>query len=949
MPGRGKPALLEREAELAALEAALNDARRGSGRLVVIEGSAGIGKTRLLEEARDTAADSGMRVLVARGTELERGFPFALVRQAFEPVLVALEPAEREQLLAGAARPAGPVVGLGSPPDAGSPADPSFATLNALYWLTSNLAEAQPTLLALDDAHWSDSPSLRFLRFLIPRLEDLPMALALAARPAEGDAELLPELVADPAGSVIRPHELSKDAVAQLVREGLSADADEEFCSACHETSAGNPFMLRELLVELAADASAGTAAEAAHVREVAPATIQRAVLVRLARLADSASELARAVAVLGDDVTLTDAAELAQLGPDTAAEAADALAATGVIAPGRPLRFVHPLVRGAVYAELPGAAKTSAHRRAAQLLEARGAEPERLAVHLLATDPAEDPAVVEALSAAARRALDRAAPETAIAYLRRALAERPAGDMRLDLLRLLFRAYFRAGDREGFDVLLESGAFAELTADPQRLLESAAEFAHLLYNWGRIEEMVSLLEGATSAAVHAGDHDLAARFQGMLSFWTLEPPAEARARLDRFKDRIKPDSPGERLYLALQAWWGLLTGEPRATVAALARRAVKDGKIWREYPDTPMPTVATSVLRQTDELDAAKRGHDEYVSIVGSHGSWAIVGGAWERGELAFMRGDVAEAEAAARTAVEMAREAGFLLAFPPWLAMLVEILVERDDLAGAEAELSAAGTTGSLPDAWWFGTLMFSRARVRLSQGKPREALEDMLTFGGLAAEVGIRAEFHPALSYLALALDGVGQHAEAKAVAEQELEGARAWGLARRIGIALRTLGLLEGGERGLELLRESLGVLEASPARLEHARTLAEYGAALRRANRRAEAREPLRAALDWARGSGALAVARRAHEELEATGEKLRPLLAGGVESLTPSERRVAALAAEGHTNREIAQSLFLSVKTVEGHLSNAYRKLDISSRRELSAVLASSNTAPAGP
>jgi DNA-binding CsgD family transcriptional regulator len=148
-------------------------------------------------------------------------------------------------------------------------------------------------------------------------------------------------------------------------------------------------------------------------------------------------------------------------------------------------------------------------------------------------------------------------------------------------------------------------------------------------------------------------------------------------------------------------------------------------------------------------------------------------------------------------------------------------------------------------------------------------------------------------------------------------------------------------LEGGERGLELLRESLSVLEASPARLEHARTLAEYGAALRRANRRAEAREPLRAALEWARPAGALAVARRAHEELEATGEKVRPLLEGGIDSLTPSERRVAALAAEGHTNREIAQSLFLSIKTVEGHLSNAYRKLDVSSRRELSAVLAS--------
>ncbi len=354
MPGRGQPALLEREAELAALEAALNDARRGAGRLVVIEGSAGIGKTRLLEEARDAATDSGMRVLAARGTELERDFPFALVRQAFEPALMALEPAEREQLLAGAARPAGPVVGLKSPSDTGSPADPSFATLNALYWLTSNLAEAQPTLLALDDAHWSDSPSLRFLRFLIPRLEDLPVVLALAARPAEGDAELPPQLVADPAGSVIRPHGLSEDAVAQLVREGLSADADDEFCSACHETSAGNPFMLRELLVELAADGSGGTAAEAAHVREVAPATIQRAVLVRLARLSDSAAQLARAVAVLGDDVALADAAALAHVDRDRAAEAADALAAAGVIAPGRPLRFVHPLVRGAVYADLP-------------------------------------------------------------------------------------------------------------------------------------------------------------------------------------------------------------------------------------------------------------------------------------------------------------------------------------------------------------------------------------------------------------------------------------------------------------------------------------------------------------------------------------------------------------------------------------------------------------------
>jgi DNA-binding CsgD family transcriptional regulator len=148
-----------------------------------------------------------------------------------------------------------------------------------------------------------------------------------------------------------------------------------------------------------------------------------------------------------------------------------------------------------------------------------------------------------------------------------------------------------------------------------------------------------------------------------------------------------------------------------------------------------------------------------------------------------------------------------------------------------------------------------------------------------------------------------------------------------------------GVGRDGERGLELLHESIEVLESSPARLEHTRSLAEYGAALRRGNRRAEARGPLHAALDAARRSGALAIARRAHEELEATGEKLRPLLAGGAESLTPSEHRIAELAAQGHSNREIAQSLFLTVRTVENHLTTVYRKLDIHTRTELPTAL----------
>jgi predicted ATPase len=322
--------LLEREGELAVLEQLLERAREGDGRLMLLEGVAGIGKTRLLQSARGFAQGHGMRVLAARGTELEREFPFGLVRQLFEPLVHAASAEQRDQLLEGAARPAALVIGVetgGDSAPADTLIDPSFATLNSLYWLTSNLAEEAPLLLVVDDAHWADKASLWFLKFLLPRIADLPVLLAVAARPAEPGAEVAPllELSLDPAARVLRPNALSEAAVRELVRARLP-DADEAFCTACHEGSGGNPFMLRELLVELAAEGSTGAAAEAARVREVVPATIQRAVLARLARLPEEAHCLSRAVAVLGDDTDLGQAADLAGLERTAAAGAADAV-----------------------------------------------------------------------------------------------------------------------------------------------------------------------------------------------------------------------------------------------------------------------------------------------------------------------------------------------------------------------------------------------------------------------------------------------------------------------------------------------------------------------------------------------------------------------------------------------------------------------------------------------
>src|SRR4051812_15001351 len=191
--------LLDREAELATLVRLVESARRGDGGLVLVEGSAGIGKTRLLTETRTFAAD-GMRVLVARGGEFEGDFVFGVVRQLFEPLLATVPVTVRAELLSGAAELAAPLFEASSlveRPDAES--DGSFAMLHGLYWLAANVAYTQPTLLSIDDLHWADSASLRWLCYLARRLEGLPLLVAGSTRPPEQarDPELLTELLAD--------------------------------------------------------------------------------------------------------------------------------------------------------------------------------------------------------------------------------------------------------------------------------------------------------------------------------------------------------------------------------------------------------------------------------------------------------------------------------------------------------------------------------------------------------------------------------------------------------------------------------------------------------------------------------------------------------------------------------------------------------------------------------
>jgi DNA-binding CsgD family transcriptional regulator len=235
-------------------------------------------------------------------------------------------------------------------------------------------------------------------------------------------------------------------------------------------------------------------------------------------------------------------------------------------------------------------------------------------------------------------------------------------------------------------------------------------------------------------------------------------------------------------------------------------------------------------------------------------------------------------------------------------------------------------------------FNPLLFSRASLRILQGRTEEGLADFVENGRRGAAWGARTPaFVPWRSGAALALASLGRRAEALDLLSDELELARAFGAPRPHGIALRAAGLIADGRERIARLEEAVTVLDSSPAALDHARALVDLGSALRRASRRTAARERLRAGFRLAGECGATALAQRAREELAATGAK--PRGAAHRDVLTASERRVAQMAARGLANRQIAEALFVTPKTVEWHLGQAYRKLGVHSRRELPAVL----------
>src|SRR4051812_1424755 len=451
----GDPGLLERDTELTALEAALEGAIAGRGSVVAVEGPPGIGKSSLVGACAELARARGMYTISVRATELERSYPYGVVRQTADSVQLDKSEEERAALFTGAAKLALPILEPGSSEEADSP-ELMYQRLHGLYWLIANLARQQPLLICVDDAQWADEASMAAERFLSLRIADLPMVLLLAARPAEVGQLAVPlaEILADPATLSIRPGPLTTEGVGHRV-EALLGSGDPDFAAACHHATGGNPFLLEQLVSEIRAEGIEPTAANAARVASLGPDTVRASVLLRLERLPSAGGPVARALAILGEhDVTLKDVASLADVPEDAAADARVELDRAGLVTgePGLPLS--HPRLRAAVEDDMPAVERSLAHEQAARMLADRDADPVAVAAHLLVCEPGQGEWARAMLRRAARRAEALGDPSTAVRYLERAVTERPEGDELGETLFQLGLAAAHAGDPDAGEYL---------------------------------------------------------------------------------------------------------------------------------------------------------------------------------------------------------------------------------------------------------------------------------------------------------------------------------------------------------------------------------------------------------------------------------------------------------------------------------------------------------------
>lgn len=910
----------------------------------MVEGPRGLGKTSLLRSLRDEAAAQGFKVLHARGNELERSFPWAVVRQLFERSVTAdCADADEGAPLSG---PATLITALFdydrlSPPStltAGG--DELYSIVHGLYWLCCNFSARQPLLLVIDDVQWADSCSLHFISYLANRLENESILIALAQAPGKIQDDVTQDLVvaacATPLATAVRLAPLSADAVREIITTTLGSPPHDAVLRVCMGITEGNPLHLTELVKEMAARGVQPVESSVPRIRLLAPALLAWDIRRHISQLPEAAVALAGAVAVLDTRAEPRHSAAVAGLREREVSEAIGCLRDAQILRTGVPYSFWSPIARHVIYADMAARERGVAHCRAAASLHAVEAEPATVAEHLCRTDPGALPWAVDVLSTAAHQALTAGHPYTAVRYLRRALAESTPEPLGARLLAALGFAELRARDRSAVEHLDEA---LRRTQDPDVGRAARSDLALAFAASGRYEEALGAARAACGEEEDAGADRAPGQARAIEAILLRSIRSGGAGGEQR---TVAPAEAAERAHSAVEAW---SRGRCVTRVARLAGSAVAvDIRLPGGDVELPPPSIAAWMLMQCDRLPAAEHVLTQVVRQASGAGHLLAAATAESlRARLLLDTGRLSEAETTARSLLRDHHATSLTpISTPVAAATLVHCLIETGRPEEAEEFLAAGGFGHKLPDAAPFVPLRMARGRLRIRLDRPDEGLRELIECREISLSEGW---LYPsaASEYLGDAVRAlaVGRSArDARALACEEVERSRAFGAARPLAVALRALAGLSGGPGGVARLEEADRLLAALPDTLERARTLVELGAALRRAGNRTEARQQLTAGMKLAQRIGASHVEGVARSELRLAGTRLAKVGVGPSTALTPAEERVARKAADGLSNKEISQALYVTVKTVEWHLGQVYAKLGIARRAELPQVLA---------
>jgi DNA-binding NarL/FixJ family response regulator len=927
--------ILERDDDLDSCSSVLEDVRGRSGATIVVEGAAGIGKSELLARVCAESAVRGITPLLVRGYHHEQTLAFGGVRTLLSRWVAGHNTRDRQKLFAGGAAIAKVPLGL---PHSGRGSVIGF--IEALYWLIVNATNADTALLfAVDDAHWLDEESLTWLEYLAVRLTSLPVVLVLAYRPDETQAAPALTRISLQATRTLRLRPLSLDAVRTVVGQALGRVPDDGFCAAFHRHSGGNPFYLRGMLDLARERRLTPTAASAAEIDSLTPRQVVLHLNTRLDRLGPAARRLANTLAVFGSGSPLDDVTRFAGLTFDEGRRAYDQLRKAAILDDGPRVDFRHPIIRSAVYDAIDPGERSDAHRAAAWYLHDDGEDAALVAAHLLHVRTAADPWVVDRLVAAAADATSAGLANTAARYLGRAADEPPALNRRCEV-RTRHGQALALGDMAA--ALPELRAAYDLALDDVQRTEAAIALAKTYGYANRLGDAVRLLDKAIG---NCADEVLRGQLHAeqllWAAWWADDPHRPERMRfLDETVPPLRGANHTERLRITLHAWSLVLRARPSADAAAAIQPVLRNGVTFADLDQgMEVGTITAFVHLFSEDLTTAGRLFDQAVREFdrdgwrGTHLAFARV----HQGNVALRQGRLADAVVDAETGLRLADRTGPGTPAEQFATgTLIEALSARGDVDRAAAVRAARGYGDVQPDALILPIPWIVAGALELARGRVRPAAATLRRAGQWLEHSEI---LNPSVAPWCFDLARALRHTspdEALELAEVGQRRADAFGSPLVRAQALRTLALLRP-TTAVDLLHEAVALLRDGPNRLEQAHAVADLAMAL--ARRDQDATTLLTEALTLADDCGALSLRATVARKL---GVDPRPR---GVNTLSPHQQRVAHLAADGHSDAEIAYSTVLDLDTVTALRQEATRLLDAGSLTELRRALSRPSSA----